>query len=291
MVLLELPEPQPSPRRGLLQRANDSLIVRRPPPRKLSKLEPRLLGGCRGNEALYDQFAIGWNEIFDQDAHSASAAAMAPPVVAPTPRASTNVAPAAAAAAAVAAFEETPAAFLPISPRSSALAAAPAPQPEEPSWATETFNAKKLPAYMRVPGGKQSAIDRGMRDKLLVCPTSQVRKPAEVMERELDTLRASVTETLRAKRREVRQARRLQRRCRVRPDEDLDQLLERYPPERYLRPMPDPVEHALTARESARPLAKDFFGSLQRRHRAPTPPPVVHNVAWRVGGAVSHRVG
>merc|ERR1712146_563972 len=62
----------------------------------------------------------------------------------------------------------------------------------------------------------------------LICPVSQLRKPSEVMDIELEQVRAGLIEAHRAKRRDARANRRLERRCRVKAGEDLEELEAKY---------------------------------------------------------------
>jgi len=276
-------------------------------------------------QAFYDEFAIGWNEIFDQEAPASGPAREALPRASPLRGSPAPLAPSSARRPAAA--PSTPSSAWvglpppPLAPRSARepVVAPPvqsAVQPPPPSsarpsmiqrtrrpspsaggeqrdgvnWTSEVLNSRKLPEYMRISGGKQSAIERGMKEQLLACPTSQLRKPAQVMEVELEALRTTLTLAHSAKRKEARQNRWLQRRCRVKPHEDLDALEARYPPHECLRPLPDPVESALTDRRPAHPLAKEFFGALRSCQRTSPPPPARPVATWRVGGAASHRV-
>mmetsp|Transcript_110861 Transcript_110861/g.345529 ORF Transcript_110861/g.345529 Transcript_110861/m.345529 type:complete len:324 (-) Transcript_110861:97-1068(-) len=275
---------------------------------------------------VYDEFAIGWNEIFDQDGW--------PPEVRrgslPEPASRVSCEPTLPAAAALQAgrtFSPSTAACSqpPSGPptlqrgatmssvvsshRASLLARAtpssssPCPRseaemeeraPHTAFWSSEapaSKNKKTLPEYMRiVKGGKHSAIERGMKERFMACPTSQVRKPAQVMEGELDGLRHAVTVEHAAKRKEARQLRRLQRRCRVKEHEDLDALQVRYPPRECLRALSDPAERVLTPRQSLQCPAKEFFEELRVRQQ-PAPPALAPlTVTWRVGGAAPHTV-
>merc|ERR1712060_333017 len=91
-------------------------------------------------------------------------------------------------------------------------------------------------------------------------------RPTEAMEIELEQLRKSLTEAHRAKRKETRQIRRLQRRCRVKANEDLCELEERYLTREHLGPLPEPGENAL---QQVRPSAKDFFSDLRSCRTSP----------------------
>lgn len=253
---------------------------------------------------LYDEFAIGWNEIFDQDQWApdsplfprasavmdtprerrpSTGAALRQSMMATTPRSEENqMLPMVQAASSS-------------SPCNRSEAASEDPAGEQNAfWSTEMASRskkkKKLPEYLRIAGrGKQSAIERSMKERLLDCPTSQVRKPAQVMESELELLRHAVTAEHSMKRREARQLRRLQRRCRVKDSEDLDELQERYPPRECLRALPDPAEKAHTPRQGMHFPSKEFFQDIRSR-RAPSPAPVQIAVTWRVGGAAPHTV-
>jgi len=198
----------------------------------------------------YDEFAIGWNEIFDQEPAE--------------PKKTSVETPRAAAKAASKAKPES---------RSATKQSSAAPAGNAAFYASEVLTSKKPPVYLRIPGGKRSVIDSGVKEVLMAVPPTQMRKGAEVMEVQLDTIRKTVTEAHSKRRREARQLRRLQRRCRVKDGEDMEALEERYLGGAFLRPLfPDPVESAPTAPAAAPrvPLTKDFFGELGRR-RGPSP--------------------
>ncbi|CAE8614526.1 unnamed protein product [Polarella glacialis] len=108
-------------------------------------------------------------------------------------------------------------------------------------------------------------------ERLLTCAATQARKPAEVMEIELDQLRAELGQAHRDKRKEAQQLRRLARRCRVKPGEDLEALEERYlagrplPPltlAELLTPRCQPTESGETS--ARRGESKAFFMQLGR---------------------------
>jgi len=159
----------------------------------------------------------------------------------------------------------------------------------------------RLPEYLRIPGGgRQSAIERRMKEQMLAYPTSQALKTSQVIEPELDMLRTAATLEHNAKRREARQLRRLQRRCRVKANEDLDKLLVCYPPEECLRQMSDPADQeakfaprrqSLQLPSKAMHLpSKDFFGEIRARQRPALPVLAPLAATWRVGGAAPHTV-
>lgn len=249
--------------------------------------------------ANYDEFAIGWNEIFDQDGWAPD---MPRGSLLPVPASSSRGLPQAAASTTGGGLRLPAGSAHPLMPPAGVTPASSSPGPRSEAeasdqghhnafWSTEASKSKKkkLPEYMRIPGrGKQSAIEHGMKERLLACPTSQVRKPAQVMESELDTLRNAVSLEHSTKRREARQLRRLQRRCRVKAHEDLDELQLRYPPQACLRALPDPAEKALTPRQTMHLPSKEFFGDLRHRQRAPSPTLAHIPVTRRVGGAAPH---
>merc|ERR1712113_888050 len=86
------------------------------------------------------------------------------------------------------------------------------------------------------------------KEQMLVCPASQLRKPAEVMEVELEQVRASLVQAHRAKKREMRLNRRLERRCRVKGGEDLVALEAKYLSKDCLAPVPDLLDQPDSAR-------------------------------------------
>merc|ERR1719456_1887376 len=109
-------------------------------------------------------------------------------------------------------------------------------------WSSEVLTSKKPPAYLRLGSSntRESAIDLGIKERLLEYPASQVRKPSEVMEVELKQLRQEMSDVHTAKRKEARRNRRLLRRCRVKAHEDLDELEARFAGSGHLSPLPDP---------------------------------------------------
>jgi len=235
-----------------------------------------LLAGGSGRGSMscsmerYDEFAIGWNEIFDQDFPGGSFGGGALPSSAsgaPSPRRA-SASPAAGSAAA------------PNSARTGSRARQTASSGGDAAfWASEVLTSKKPPPYLRIAGGQRSAIDKGMKERLMDCPMTELRKPSEVMEIQLDQLRTHVAAAHRKKLREARQNRRLQRRCRVRDGEDLEELQDRYARSELLKPMfPDPVEHAQAAKGPGLHgrMTKDFFIKLGR-----------HQVSPRMGGAAA----
>eukprot|EP00438_Fugacium_kawagutii_P031924 Skav214799 [mRNA] locus=scaffold740:98630:99022:- [translate_table: standard] len=92
-----------------------------------------------------------------------------------------------------------------------------------------------VPPYLRI-GGKRSMLERAMKDRLLqgpgqkprkedskggderteaLQPFPRLRKPAEVVEVELDQLRLQLHKELQERRRDARRRRQLRRRCRL----------------------------------------------------------------------------
>lgn len=198
---------------------------------------------------LYDEFAIGWNELFDQE--PVQPAIQAEPNV----QQSTGQQPDIARKAAVVALE------------GSGPAQAPA------VWSADAVKGKEPPSYLRIPGGKQGFIDREMKARLQYCPVKQIRKPAEVMETELDRLRKHLNEDHHRSRRDARQLRRLGRRCRVKRGEDLDELEERYLSGGQLQSLAGP-DGSLPSARSDRPHTldtKEFFSKLGRRQTVQVP--------------------
>jgi hypothetical protein len=93
-------------------------------------------------------------------------------------------------------------------------------------WSSEVLTSQKPPAYLRIgnKNSKESAVDMGIKERLLDHPLNQVRLPSEVMELELKQLRNEISEEFSAKRKEARRRRRLARRSRVKAHEDLASL-------------------------------------------------------------------
>jgi len=199
----------------------------------------------------YDEFAIGWNEIFDLDMPSSLGAI------------ATNTSASSSAVPAVPGDARRPRASQTASAGTSSTDGGVA------FWQSEVLTSKKPPVYLRVAGGQKSAIHKGMKERLMDCPVRELRKPAEVMEVQLDQLRARVAEAHCKKQREARQHRRLQRKCRVRDSEDVEELKERYAKSDFLKPLfPGLLETAPSARgppPNTTLASKDFFMRLGRR--------------------------
>jgi len=87
------------------------------------------------------------------------------------------------------------------------------------------------------------------------------------MDLELDQRRAWLIAAHSAKRKEARKARRLQRRCRVKNHEDLDELVARYDLQEILQVLPDPADRpeVLPPLPGAPLPSKDFFANLAQR--------------------------
>merc|ERR1712187_665884 len=104
---------------------------------------------------------------------------------------------------------------------------------------------------------------RSIQEQMMQCPASRLRKPADILETELNQLRGTLTEEHRRKRVEARKARRLQRKCRVKGHENVEELLARYGDSEYLQALPDLVEKQEGKTSSGRENpAKDFFVEL-----------------------------
>lgn len=107
-------------------------------------------------------------------------------------------------------------------------------------------NSKKafVPPYLRI-GGKRSKLERAMKDRLLqgpgprkedskgrgeteapeaLQPFPRLRKPAEVVEVELDQLRLQLQKELQERRRDARRRRQMCRRCRLQDSGSRDGL-------------------------------------------------------------------
>lgn len=182
-------------------------------------------------EVLYDELAMGWNEIFQAD--SAVEASAEPPC----------------------GTASHPAAAL----RASGRAA--------PSSARNAKSAELLPDYLHSFFPKRTAIEQRMREEVASVPLHVARRNADFVDVQLDNLRKSLTQEQRAGRREKRYIRRLGRRCGVKGHESLDELEERYATS-SLEPLPadpaDRMEECLSA--PASPLARNFFRELSQRH-------------------------
>ena len=117
--------------------------------------------------------------------------------------------------------------------------------PLEPSAAKGKAKKASVPPYLRI-GGKRSALERAMKERLLECPQPRkekgkgnsgvsgdleprkedalqpfprLRKPAEVVEVELDQLRQKLQKEIRERRRDARRRRQMRRRCRLQASE------------------------------------------------------------------------
>lgn len=276
----------------------------------------------------YDEFAIGWNEIFDHvpptppraqfrpakcvstrvaaaaasassSSATAAAATASPPRGGPqgTPRAKAAApgdspavarkvpAPSASSSAATtaAATASPPQRLARASeggpqgtPRAKAAAPGdspgiarkvPAPTEKGAIWTSEVLTSKKPPSYLREgdTDKRGSAIESGIKEKMLVYPVTQLRKPAEVVEAELKQLRTEIGDAHSARRRASRRDRRLAMRGRVKPHEDLDFLHERLAVAENLSPLSDPAEE-IESWKPTRPTAKVFFVQLGNRH-------------------------
>lgn len=194
---------------------------------------------------LYDDFAIGWNELFDEEPASTSRP----------------------------------------SSRQHGIVRRPAP-PLDP---VPKGRARKalVPPYLRI-GGKRSMLERAMKERLLECPkprrkertrdsqSSQglqgdleerpentlqpfprLRKPAEVVEVELDQLRVQLQKEIRERRRDARRRRQMRRRCRLQEGEDLSELEAHWKLERL---------EILSPRSDGQKLsARSFFSQLGQK--------------------------
>lgn len=223
----------------------------------------------------YDEFAIGWNEIFDEDFPQASGWDAGAGLGAPSSSSSTAVPFGGSAGGAAAPGSRGRRA------NTSSTGGANGGANNNAFWKSEVLTSKKPPPYLRVGGGQRSAIDKGMKECLMDFPMTQLRKPAGVMEGQLDQLRSIVVKENRQKRREARQNRRLQRRCKVRDNEDLASLEALYLDSAFLVPIADPAaagerppvsDLERAASRGAAPKAsatKDFFVNLGRHKLSP----------------------
>lgn len=152
----------------------------------------------------------------------------------------------------------------------SSARSCPIERPNHAFFTSEILTSKKPPAYLRIGSrtAKQSAIDTGIKERLLDHPVSQPRKGADFMEEELKQLRHEISEKHRAKRKEARRHRRLVRRNRVKPYEDLEELELQYKNSEHLKPFADPVEKS-DSWVSSTPTAKTFFAKLGAKQFAP----------------------
>lgn len=234
----------------------------------------------------YDEFAIGWNEIFDYIPPTPPRASFQPAAAASSATASSSAAPGNAAIAAgpasPAGQSRSPAlqdGSATATPRAKAAASSAPPaaptkktsvsesQQKGAFWSSEVLTSKKPPSYLRTTSvnKRDSAIDGLMKEKLLIYPVAQLRKPSEVMEVELGQLRHEMTEAHLAKRKQGRRDRRLARRSRVKQHEDLEFLEEQFAGSEHLHPLTDPADGAETWKPS-QPTAKAFFVQLANRH-------------------------
>jgi len=189
-------------------------------------------------QPYHDEFSIGWNEIFDGE-----------------PVANTAVA-----------RSQNKKKAVDLKPPESAGSGELAAPVRKAFWASEVLTSKKPPAYLRIQGGKKDAVHRDLKELLLQCPVSQLRKPSEVMELELNQMRATLIEEHKGKRLQAKRSRRLNRKCRVKGHEDLDVLAGKYRDSEHLQALPDLVEKVEgRSSKGVQPFVKDFFVELGRR--------------------------
>jgi hypothetical protein len=201
-------------------------------------------------EAIYDEFAIGWNEIFDKT----------PPKPVEEPDEGSKCS----------SRRGSP------GPEKGAPAPPPPPAPAVPEpgdggWSSKAlFSSKRPPPYLRIAKGKQSAIDRRMRERNLNVPNNQLRRPAAVIDPVLDQMRAELLEEQRHKRFERRQDRRLARRCRVKGHEDLEELEASYLDSELLQPLTHLAEEMHETRKpDVKRLSKEYFAAVNHRWGSP----------------------
>eukprot|EP00927_Polykrikos_kofoidii_P033997 TRINITY_DN28840_c1_g1_i1.p1 TRINITY_DN28840_c1_g1~~TRINITY_DN28840_c1_g1_i1.p1 ORF type:complete len:296 (+),score=52.98 TRINITY_DN28840_c1_g1_i1:164-1051(+) len=215
-------------------------------------------------QPLYDQFSIGWNELFDAPPNDGKSK---PPR---TPRNHANlgnlqlqgVVPTGSSAAPPQAVTASPSHASASGAASRGIGGVEAGS-DNAFWTSEILTSKKPPFYLRIRGGEQNAIDRSLKEHLLRCKASQLRKPSQIMEAELNQIRTTLNAERREKRVTSRRARQLGRRARVKLSfEDLDELENEYLQSDLLRPLADPIKQA----EARLPteLAKDFFAGFSR---------------------------
>lgn len=268
----------------------------------------------------YDEFAIGWNEIFDPDPPSVISEALALPrvkdelsiarrdfgskgilperdqqltsVVARSKSKTSSSLSSRGADNGFFALEDQPTQkkvpeIVPPGTASTVTGATPVPnvitqpssartcrnvaeKPKQAFLASEILISKKPPAYLRFGSStaKESAIDVGIKERLLEHPFGQLRRPATCMEEELNQLRHEISEKHRAKRKEIRRHRRLVRRNRVKEHEDLEELEAIYKNSEHLKPLLDPVEKA-DSWISSTLASKTFFANLAAKQFAP----------------------
>jgi len=209
---------------------------------KMSGSKPRTPSKKVPTEAApwYDEFAIGWNEIFD---------------AAPSqPLGGSSVAKSSGAAAVSGELQAS---------GSSVNRRLPPAEDKNAFWSSEVLTSKKPPAYLRLGSTdtRESAIDIGIKMRLMDYPKTQLRKEAEVMEVELEQLRNEISDAHVSKRKDARRSRRLGRRCRVKAHEDLDALEARFADGTHLSPLADPAEKA-EAWKPSKQTTKSFFVNL-----------------------------
>jgi hypothetical protein len=230
---------------------------------------------------LHDAFAIGWNEIFDEAPSPKAAVADASnslSVEASQPNSQQGNSRLRKEGRGAQSPSSTPrlphleTAIASQATRGAAGAIGSASAADaDGGWISQAiFTQRRPPPYLRVARGKQSAIDRGIRERNLNVPISKLRKPAAVIDAELDQLRVELVEDQRRKRLDRRQNRRLARRCRVKGGEDLDELEERYLDSEFLQPLAEIVEPMHGVRDpNVKPLSKEYFASVNHRFGAP----------------------
>ena len=142
-----------------------------------------------------------------------------------------------------------------------------------------------VPPYLRIGGGKRSSLERAMKERLLeqpkqskkeskkemggsnsgdleeakkehfLQPFPRLRKPAEVVEAELDQLRMRLQKELREGRKEARRRRQMRRRCRLQEGEDLAELETQWKLEKL----------EITRSERQKESTRSFFSQLGQK--------------------------
>lgn len=126
---------------------------------------------------------------------------------------------------------------------------------------TPVFVHRRPPNYL--PSGmlsSRSALGRTVAEKMARSHVNLFQRSDDFGEMEIKRMYNQAKQELRARRREARAERRLWRRCRVKPDDDLDELEKRYLGGDALKPLPELAKNLENFKVQR--TAKDFFGTL-----------------------------
>lgn len=143
----------------------------------------------------------------------------------------------------------------------------PAVQPVAEWGKTDDFSSNRPPFYLQFGTGdsEPNAIDRELKERYLRVPVYQLRRNAAVLDPEMTRLRTKLTEETVTNKGQALRAKRLERRCRVKAGECVDDLSDSYAGSPHLERLPDPADNDL--HQPTTP-SRDFFRQLGRRRVA-----------------------